>query len=53
MAHASTSHETPASASTTTRVVDVLEEFEDCELDADFVAHVEDPISSSGDEFDD
>jgi hypothetical protein len=56
MAHASTSHATCASTSTTTAVADVPEESdesEDSEPEDDLVAHVEDPISSSGDEFDD
>lgn len=54
MAHASTSFE--ARASTTIAVADVLEEFEefeDSEPEDDFVTHVENPISTSGDEFDD
>jgi hypothetical protein len=49
-------HATRASASTTTAVADVPEESdesEDSEPEDDFVAHAEDPISSSGDEFDD
>jgi hypothetical protein len=60
MAHASTSRATrPTRAfasATTTAVEDVPEESEepeDSELEDDFVAVVDDPISSSGDEFDD
>jgi hypothetical protein len=58
MAHASTRCATwpsCASTSTTTSVVDVheeSEEFEDSEPEDDFVAPVEDLISSSGDECD-
>jgi hypothetical protein len=61
MAHASTSHArqpTRASTSTTTtiaieNVLGEFEEFEDSEPEDDFVTFVEDPISGSGDEFDD
>jgi hypothetical protein len=56
MAHASTSHAIRASTGTTIVVVAVAkesDESEDFKPDDDLVAHVEDPISSSGDEFDD
>jgi hypothetical protein len=52
----STSRAASASTSTITAVANVLEEFdnsEDSNPDDVPVAHVEDPISSSGDEFDD
>lgn len=52
---ASTSHAVGASTSNTIVFVDVLEEsnkFDDFEPDDSLVAHVEDPISSTG-EFDD
>jgi hypothetical protein len=56
MAHTSIGHATCVYVSTTTVVAYVSEEFkefEDFEPKDDFVAHVKDPISSSGDEFDD
>jgi len=46
----STSH---ASTTTTSIVAYVLEESNKSELDDSVVAHAEDPISSSGDKFDD
>jgi hypothetical protein len=56
MAHANNSCETRASTSTTTTIVDVLEEpneSKDSKSRNDLVAHVEDSISSSVSEFDD
>jgi len=53
---ASTSHVTGVSTSTTTTVADVLEEsneLEDSEPKNSPLAHVDDHISNSGDEFDD
>jgi hypothetical protein len=56
MAHTSTSRAARASTTTTTTIANVpkeSKESEDSNLEDCFVAHVEDPISSSGDEFDD